>query len=217
MSSAATTDSATSENQTRADADSDGGDGRETGVFPMSADPAYPDAIPAVVSDTERAEPVERAPGRVSAAATVAVAVAGVAVLGSHPIAILLGVFGSVLTLGAFVARSRRILFGATALFVAMGVVGGLSTGLRVGVAGVLTGVLVLDLGTYALSIGEAMGRTASTRRVELVNAATSVALAGVAGIATLVLASVPVPTLSVEALLALLFGSTLLFAATRP
>lgn len=217
MSSAATTDSATSENQTRADADSDGGDGRETGVFPMSADPAYPDAIPAIVSDTERAEPVERAPGRVSAAATVAVAVAGVAVLGSHPIAILLGVFGSVLTLGAFVARSRRILFGATALFVAMGVVGGLSTGLRVGVAGVLTGVLVLDLGTYALSIGEAMGRTASTRRVELVNAATSVALAGVAGIATLVLASVPVPTLSVEALLALLFGSTLLFAATRP
>lgn len=217
MSSAATTDSATSENRTTADADSEGGDGRETGVFPMTADPAYPDAIPAVVSDTERAEPVERAPGRVSAAATVAVAVAGVAVLGSHPIAILLGVFGSVLTLGALVARSRRILFGATALFVAMGVVGGLSTGLRVGVAGVLTGVLVLDLGTYALSIGEAMGRTASTRRVELVNAATSVALAGVAGVATLVLASVPIPTLSVEALLALLFGSTLLFAATRP
>lgn len=217
MSSAAKTDSATSENRTTADADSDGGDGRETGVFPMTADPAYPDAIPAVVSDTERAEPVERAPGRVSAAATVTVAVGGVAVLGSHPIAILLGVFGSVLTLGAFVARSRRILFGATALFVAMGVVGGLSTGLRVGVAGVLTGVLVLDLGTYALSIGEAMGRTASTRRVELVNAATSVALAGVAGMATLVLASVPIPTLSVEALLALLFGSTLLFAATRP
>lgn len=152
---------------------------------------------------------IDRSASRTSKAITVALA-AVVPVLLEPWNGTLLGVAGAVLVAGGVVAESRRtISLGAVGLL--GGVAASTSGGLGVPLPNLLTGTLLAfvawDTGRYGLRVGEQLGREASTTRIEVAHALSSVTV-GVAGLGlgygTFRLVD---GTGSVAALLAALFG----------
>lgn len=154
------------------------------------------------------------APARASGG--LAVAAAGLSVAAAGAAGAPLGATGVVLV-GAGVHRGHRGAVTLGALLVVGGVLAaGLAStptpGLLLGTA---AAVLAWDLGEQAINVGEHLGRTASTRRLELVHAATGtlVAVVGIAvgyGLFLVAAGRQPVPALVVLVAAALVLAAAL-------
>lgn len=164
-------------------------------------------------SDTTGVDEIDRSPAVVST--TLAVGAGVVSLLGSA-LGSLAGVPPAavgLLVLGVGLVRgSRRILTaGAGLLFVGVLLAGASGAGPEPLVVGTLGAVLAWDVGENGIGVGAQLGREADTRRVELVHAASSLAVGAVTaalGYGVYLAAASGQP---LTALVFLLFGAVLL------
>lgn len=124
---------------------------------------------------------VNRSPARLSVGLAVAaalVATAATSTLSTQGfVAALVGT--GVLSAGSFRGRQRAVSLGAAVLLGGVlyaGVVGGSVVSVLVGVVGV---AVAWDVGSYAIGLGEQLGREADTARIEAVHAVTSLVVGG--------------------------------------
>lgn len=132
------------------------------------------------------AEPVSRAPARLSSGVAIGAAlVATLAAALGASVAAGAGALGVLLAALALVRGSRRVLgAGVAALLLGIllsGVAGGSTESLLVAMVAT---VAAWDVGENAINVGEQLGREANTRRLELTHVASGTAFgAGVAGV----------------------------------
>lgn len=160
--------------------------------------------------------PIDRSPTRFASAASVLLAAATAAIAGRYAwLALGVGAVGTTLVLVAVGRGSRRVLGGGAAgLFAAAIVAGATGAPVVTVLAATVGAVLVWDAGATAIDLGEQLGATANTIRIEALHLGGSAAVGGVTvGVAILVYESAaggyPVSTL-----LFLVVATALLLAA---
>ncbi|WP_049907257.1 DUF7519 family protein [Halovivax asiaticus] len=176
------------------------------------------DAIgrPAPARSEGTARSIDRRPGRTSAALATALSVV-TALLVPTQTAQLFGLPGVVLLAGGAITGSRRSVgYGFAVLTLGL-LLGGLQGVPALAlVCGAFCATVAWDVGRYGITVGEQLGRAASTIRIELAHAIAS-ATVGLVGVAVGYAAFLAGPSEQpVSAVALVLLGATALLAAMR-
>jgi hypothetical protein len=162
---------------------------------------------------------VDHTPARVSSAFAIGAAVLalGALVVSTAGVAVISGMIGVALILLGLYRGSRSVLtIGGGGLFFGVLVAGAFGARPRAVLIATVAVVLAWDAGTDAIIVGERLGRTARTRRIEIVHTAATTVVIGLAAGGGYLVYQLSAGGTSPVALIVLLVAAVLLTVAIR-